>query len=276
MASVPNATSNGFFQDLFVSSPTDAQNNRDHLDHIAAYVDTTQGAWDLFRVFENAVTWCQKLLSTTQTTSAVLDRVSGVVNTAGIGLSIPAIITDCNNLRRSLANVVAVQDLPYSDSERSKKITQAYKRGFLDTMSFINDTSQAALFTQRVNVISFEPGQLSVIDGVNNATSAILDGVELVGECFKLQHYNSPEAQTRNPADASKLEEKKTLSYIIIAKDVASIGVAAIALVGILFGVAIQSIALVATVGLFLSSVWLTMKIASNFYNKLVVEAPIN
>jgi hypothetical protein len=207
--------------------------------------------------------------------TTLLNRVSEVVNTAGIGLSIPAIFTDCNNLRHSIANLFTVQDLPYSDPLRSRKITQAVKQGFLDGMALTNDTTQAALFAERVQLLPLEPNQLRTVDGVYNGTSVILDGAELVGEYYKLKSYHSPETQPRNEAEIAKLEEKKTLSWMIIVKDIASIGGSAIALVGILFGVATASIPILVTGGLLLSTTWLTMKLFSYFYNKIVVEAPV-
>jgi hypothetical protein len=278
MASIASASSSNFLYDLFGVSTADANaaENKDHLDHVAAYADTAQGAWDVFRAAEYMIAWIQKLSPVSEMGPTLLGRVSEVVNTAGIGLSIPAIINDCNNLRKSVINFFVSQELPYSDPQRSRNITQAAKKSFLDSLSLTNNTAQAALFAERVKIVEFEPSHLSGIDIVFNASSAILDTAELVGEYFKLNFYSSPEAHPRNQAEVGKLEERKRLSWMIIAKDVASIGAASLALYGIMIGVAAQSIAAVAMAGLVFSSIWLTMKISSHLYNKIVVEAPIN
>lgn len=267
----------GLLYDLFGAFPQpNVDVEQDPLDHLSAYIDSAQGTWDLFRFFENTFVWAQKLPSLSEKGSALLGRVSEVVNTAGIGLSIPAIIADCNNLRHSISNLISLQGLPYSDPLRTRKITQAAQKSFLDLMGLVNNSSQAIIFIDRVKIIIFEASHLRVIDGVYNATSVISDGAELAGECFKLKYYNSPAAQGRSTGEANKLEERKMLSWLIIAKDVASIASGAIALVAIVFGIAAHSVTMVATAGLVLSTVWFTLKITSYFYNKIVVEAPLS
>ncbi len=267
MASSSSTVSSGFFHNLFTPLPvSDAEERKDHLDHIAAYADTAGGAWDAFRGLEYITSWFQKIPSLAN--SAPLGKVCEVVNTAGIGLSIPAIISDCNNLRNSASNIKDTRNLPYSDPLRTRKITQAVKKVFLDLMSLVNDTSQAALFAERVKIAVINARNLRITDGIYNATSALLDSFECIGECFKLKHYYSP------AAERSKLREKKNLSWMIIVKDVASIGGSALALVAIVFGTATLNIAVVATAGLACSTVWLTMKLTSHFYNKIVVERP--
>lgn len=267
----------GIIDSLFTPLPeTEAvTNDKDHFDHVADYADSTQGAWDLFRFIDYTFSYVKMLPSISPNWVEVIGKTQEVANTVGIGLSIPKIISDCNNLRHNISRLFIVQDLPYSDPLRSIKISHAVKKSFLDLVDFTNTLSQAALFADNAKAFIFEASYLRIIDGVYNVTSVISDGSELITECFKLKHFHSPEAQPRNQAESTKLEERKKLSWMTIAKDIASIGGAAIALIGIVFEITTQGMALLSGAALLLSSVWLTMKIASYFYNKIVVGAPI-
>jgi hypothetical protein len=262
-------------QDLFTPIPENpVSRTKDHLDHVADYVDTSTGAWDIFRVIEHSLAYVKRLPSLDSGVMDLVEKVKGVAGSMGIGLSIPKIISDFNTLRRGLTNLFATQDLPYSDPLRTRKIAQVAKTSFINSIDFTNTLVQAAQFVDAAKVYLFDAVQLKWLDGANNLTSAISDGSELITECFKIHNYNSPEVQPRNPAEAAKLAEKRTLSWMIVAKDVASIAGSALALLGIVFGVATQSIAIVSISALALSTVWLTMKLATYFYNKIVVEAP--
>ncbi|MBS0603757.1 MAG: hypothetical protein JSS60_01830 [Verrucomicrobia bacterium] len=269
-------TSPGIFHNLFAPlPPSRVERQKDALDHVADYADSSAGAWDLFRVGNHIFSAVEMYLSPSHHLGDVVGRVKEVFNTAGIGLSIPQVFSDVNSLRRSIGNLLTVQDLPYSDPLRSSKIAQAAKKSFLDTVGLTNTAAQIALFVDNAKIFAFDSLHLRVIDGVYNVTSAIWDGAELIGEYFKLQHYHSPEAQPRNAAEAAKLEEKKTLSWITIAKDVASVALAAISIGAIVFGIATSSMAVVSVALLGLSAFWLTMKLTGYFYNKVIVEAPI-
>lgn len=271
---VQPTTAPGVFHDFFAPLPeTRAEQTKDSLDHIADYTDKSSGAWDVFRIGNHLFSAIELYLTPSHKFGDVVGRVKEVFNTAGIGLSIPQLFSDFNSLRRSVVNLLTVQDLPYSDPLRGRKIAQATKKSFLDTMNLTNTVAQIALFVDNAKIVVFEATQLRFIDGLYNITSAITDGVELVGEYFKLKQYHAPEAQPRNPAEAAKLEEKKTLAWITIAKDVASIALAAIALGTIVLGVAIGNAAIVSTAILGISTFWLTMKLAGYFYDKIIVEA---
>jgi hypothetical protein len=189
------------------------------------------------------------------------------MSTAGAGLSIPKIIGDCNTLRHSFSYLQGL-------SPDNPKVTQAVKKSFIDAIDLTNTLSQAALFIDHVKIFTFQAGHLRIVDGVCNATSAISDGAELVTEYFKLQGYYS-EGLPANAEENAKLDERKCLSWMVVTKDVASIGYAVVALACIVYGVAIQSVAFASSASLVLSTVWLVMKIATYFYAKIVVEVPI-
>lgn len=141
----------------------------------------------------------------------------------------------------------------------------------------MNDTSQATLFLEKVKLLPIEARQLKVVDGIFNATSGIIDGIEAIGEYFKLKFYHSAESQPRTDGEKIKLNQKKNLSWIVIAKDVASVAGAALALTAIIFAASFTAanMALIATGGLVCSSIWLGMKLTSIFYAKMVVDASI-
>jgi hypothetical protein len=178
-----------------------------------------------------------------------------------------------NNLRHSLGDLRKVKDLPYSDPLRARKVAQAAKKSFLDSVDLTWTLSQVATFINNAKIYVFKALQMKVIDGVNNVTSLISDGSELITECFKLKDYEAAKAQQRTPADAAKLEKHKRLTLINIAKNVASVAGAILAIVGIVFGIAVQSIPVIVGAVLVLNTIWLAMKLASHFYNKIVVEA---
>jgi hypothetical protein len=269
--------SSGLFHDLFAPLPhTPATRDKDYVDHVAEYADSAAGTWDVFRVIDLTLSYVKMLPSLSPSWLEMLGKVKDVANMAGIGLSIPKMIADCNTFRRSLSNLLAVHDLPYSDPLRTRKIAQAFKKSFVDSFDLTWTCTQAALFLNNAKIFMIEATQLRMLDGLNNIASVVSDSAELITECFKLKHFHSPEAQPRNPAESTKLEERKCLSWMTVVKDVTSIGTAAIALVGIIFGVATQSIAAIGIAVLVLSTVWLTMKLSTYFYNKIVVEAPIS
>lgn len=268
----------GIFRELFTPLPEpqpSAPPYKDHADHVAHYANTTEGAWDLFRFIDCTLSWFKMLPSIPARLLDTITKVDNVANAAGIGLSIPKILVDGNTLRNSFTQLLGVQDLPYSDPLRDRKIAQAAKKSFLDAINFTFTLSQATLFLDNARIWVLDAAKSTVVNTVFNATSIISDGADLITECFNLERYQSSEAQPRSAAESAKLEEKKWLSWMNVIKDVASVAGAALALVGIVFGIATASVPIIIA-GLALNTVWLTMKLASYFYNKIVVEAPLH
>ena len=267
--------SNSFLHDLFVPvHESKSHDVKDGIDYVAHYVDTTEGSWDFFRVVDQFLAIIQNVPSLSERANATLGKVRSIASTAGVGLSIPQIISNANSLRHSVSKLFSCQDLPYNDPLRTRKIAQAFKKAFIDSVNLTFIVSQATLFLDNVKLIALKTRELFVVNGIFNLTSLISDGAEGIAECFKLGDYYSPQTQPRTDADRAKLEEKKTLSWLIIAKDAVSVAAAAIALVGVVFGFAIEGVLVLSATLLVLNTVWLTMKLASYFYNKAVVEAP--
>ncbi|HKY52906.1 MAG TPA: hypothetical protein VJM08_01320, partial [Anaerolineales bacterium] len=198
----------GFLRDLFTPLPENQTSpEKDPLDHAADYADTSAGAWDVFRCVDHALSWLKMLPSLPDRHFEGIQKVKDVASAAGMGLSVPKMIADFNTFRRGLCSLFATQDLPYSDPLRTRKIAQAAKKSFIDAADLTNTVTQAALFADNAKLVLFEAGQLNAIDGVNNLTSVISDGSELITECVNLQNYHSAESQPRNQAEAAKLAE---------------------------------------------------------------------
>jgi hypothetical protein len=268
----------GFFHDLFAPLPEQGRKRKDLFDHVADYAETSEGAWDVMRFGNHVFAAIETTLSIPSGFADLITKAKGVFDSAGAAISIPRMIANLNALKGSVEQFFISQNLPYSDPLRDRKIAQAGKAGFVDSMALANTVAQAALFLVGATVFSLTAVQLCLLEAFYNATGGLLDGIEMVGEGVKLQQYQAPEAQPRNPAEATKLEEKKTLAWITIAKDVASIALAALTLAPLIaksLGLVLVAPLVSPTAILAISAFWLAMKITSYFYNKLVVEASV-
>lgn len=264
--------STGFFSNLFAPLPEERASSptrRDGFDHVATYLDSTTGAWDLFRVIDHALEYVKNIPSLSDSARNLTSKVSGAISLSGISLSIPAIFTEANSFRKKIYQFAVSQDLPYSDGLRHQKIVQAGKGAVLSGMSLANTVSQASLFLDQVKIVDL--GEfLPTVDFIYQGTSLVTDGAELIEEAYKLNLYQSE--RPRSPRETAELEEKTWLSWMVVVKDVASVALAGIALVGIVFGIAASSMAVAAPAVLVLTSVWLSMKIASYFYKQILEE----
>lgn len=276
---IHSTSSNHFFTDLFTpispESTEEKKEKKDVLDRVAEYTDTASGARDVFRIGNYIFSVIELTLSPLNKFAGTVGKIKEVFNAAGIGLSMPQIFSDINSLRGSISDFFRMQNLPYNDSLRERKVAQAAKKSFLDTMNLTGTVTQIILFADNAKIFIFEAVHLRIVDGIFNITGAIVDGAELVGECFKLKQYHSLDVHTQREGEATKLQEKKTLSWLLIAKNVASVALAAISLGVIVSGVAAGNVLAFPVVVLGLSGFWLTMKLATYFYNKVIVESPI-
>ena len=275
----PIASSN-FFADLFTPLPSSATEqkkaNKDILDHVADYTETTSGAWDVFRVGNHVFSAIELIMSPLNKFAGVVNKTKDIFNSAGFGLSIPQLFSDSNSLRHSATDLMKAHNLPSSDPLKNKKITLAAKKSFLDTMNLTGTVAQISLFLDHAKIFIFDAMPLKILDGVLNLTGVITDGAEFIGECFKLKHYASPEAQPRSTAESTKLQQKKALALLVIAKNVASIALGVISIGVIILGIATTTFSAFSVTILGISAFWLTMKLASYFYNKVIVESPMD
>ncbi len=276
---VHTATSTSFFHNFFAPLPENtAEKSKGALDHVSEYVESTEGAWDTFRLGNHFFSFFEQGLDPSHRFVELFGKMKDLFDSAGAALSIPVFISCANSLRRSTIQLFHVHDLPYNDPARDQKLAQATKKSFVDSMSLTFIVAQGALFFEGVKILLLTAAQLSFVNVVYNVSGAAGDTVELGEQYYKLQHYNSPEAQPQNQIEATKLEEKKTLAWLTIAKDVASIALSVIALnplmaelIGFSF---IYMPAFAPATVLAISAFWLAMKISSYFYKVAVVEAP--
>lgn len=229
------------------------------------YPASPQGIRDCFRIIEYAASFFASFPGLNHDSRTYLDKISKVMDTAGIGLSIPRTITDMFNLNNSIRQYRRIRSTVFRDSMQRKVSIHAQKKIFLSGLSLTNTLSQASLFIHQVDLISLGK-YIPLADGIYNVTSIVSDGIELVEESFKLQQYNS----TIGGVQTAFLREKKTLSYMKIIKATSSIAGSVLAIVAIFF-VAFQ-MPFVATIILVFDIAWLTMKITGNLYEKILNE----
>ncbi len=240
---------------------------KDFFDHIAAHFTTVNGVWDGFRIVEYVAALPEYFLSLTPARQDFFNQITHVMNRAGIALSVPKIITNIHNLRHSVCQIQQANSISYSHPERSKVIAHAKKGFIINFMNLGNDTAQAAMFLHEVSILKMGK-YYPVADGIYNVTSIVNDTIELIDECFKLHHYNSLPALT--DGETNTIQEKRTLSWMKIAKDLPSIIGSVIAFAAIFF--AALQVPAVAALSLGLSVAWLTMKLTSVFYEKIILE----
>ena len=269
MLSAVQQQPSGFFHDLFAPLPEESTSepvSKDGLDRVSAYTDSTSGAWDFFRVVNQATGYFKEIPSLSDSARQLFLKGSEASNLSGISLSIPTIFSDLNTLRKKIGAFSEAQALPDDDPLRRQKVLQAGKGTFLSAMWLTNTVSQAGLFLHEAKVADLAQ-YVPAIDSVYQGSSLISDGAELVEQAYKL---NSDRAmQWLTP---TQIEEEKNLARIVIIKDLASVVLAVISLGGIALGIAVFSIQPIAWIGLGLSTVWLTAKISSYFYKGIIQE----
>jgi hypothetical protein len=259
----------GFFSSQHKHTQTNPQQVRSKgvFDHIHDHLMTANGAWDFFRVFDHAVSFLKYLPSLTPNYRDFFNKVSGVMNKAGIALSLPKIIIDVNNVCGSMSSLRHVQTTSPLDPDRDKQIGYAYKKSLVDGMNLVNTTSQISLFLNEVSLISLGKHGVKV-DFIYNLSSIVNDTIEFFEEIVKLRDFGSH--STRSESEETMLQEKKNLSWMKIAKAAPSIMGSALAISSLFF--TLFQAPVLAAVSLGLSACWLTMKLTSMLYEKIIAE----
>jgi hypothetical protein len=245
---------------------------KDCLDHIAEYTASGSGAWEILYVVDQALSYVRLLPSLSELGRSLIGRVSDAVNTIGLALSIPAVFSDCVTLRNSVSRLYELKDLPTADPFRHRKILLGSKAVVLDALMLTNNFTYIPYLLEHLKIQLFEARHLPIFEGIYNGTSIILDGVEFVEEGFKINQYYHLDRSSMTPEQKQRIEEKQCLSWMVVAKDVSSVAISAISIIGLVFGLAIEGVGVLAIGFLVLSSFWLTIKIVSYFYNQLVIE----
>jgi hypothetical protein len=235
-------------------------------DHIGGHFFTLNGAWDGLRIVEY-ISELSQYIPMTPVRKEFFEHVASVMSKCGNALSMPRIIADIHFMKNSARHIRQVNTLPAEQLERSKIVAHAKKSMVTSSMNLGNDLAQATLFLNDVSILKL--GKYApVAEGIYNVTGLINDTIELVDEAFKLHHYKTAPAKDDN--ERTTLGEKKTLSWLKIAKDLPSIIGAVLAIAAIFF--AALQIPIVAAISLGLTVSWLTMKLASTFYEKITAD----
>jgi len=270
-----------FFQDVFVESTPDLPSQRlkgDAIDVVAGYSDpkdgsgyleTRDGCWDLARLAELMTRVWQAGLGLNPNAPTRLNQFQQAAGTASLAFAVPSAFSAINQVRHNLSDLkAAVQS---SDDTRSVKIARAVKKSFFNLAWFTNDCCQVTVFLTRIRALDLSDARLKGVDVLANGTGVILDGTELIGEYYKLSKYTSLEKKA-SPAYKVHLGYTKTLSWIVIAKDIAGIAGSFLALTGLLARDTFEKIPFAATAALTCSVLWLSLKITAHFYQKLAVD----
>ncbi len=256
--------------DLFAPIQTASTPSRPKsvIDHVKDYVGSTSGAWDFFRALDYAISPWKFTNLLSESSLEQVHRISGVVGTAGASLCMPTLVTDAIGLKRSVDDLTHIHQCPTSDPERSKKIAQAYKKTVINGADLGYTFCQSSRFLNEANVIALG-SSLPVFSGVQQVCGIVSDGNELIEESYKLHNYQA-DSSASTDQEKSLMAAKKNLSWLKIAKDIPSIAMSALALVGIFFA-SVASSPVVPIIFLSLSVSWLTFKVSSYFYENIVV-----
>ena len=256
-----------FFSPLTQPYPaTQDSQHKDTCDHVTGYLGTIYGAWDFNRVFSYLLSYF-KYVPLQEDRKEFLNHVRAQANIFGTALSIPKTLLDANNLRNSVRHLRQVRTNPPVHPERKKIIAHAFKKCTIDLMNFFNSIAQDLTFLHDVKIIKIGKCYPAA-DAAYNVTSIVPDTIELVDEVYKLRHYKTLSPHTES--DKIMVKEKKTLSWLKIAKSAPSIVGAVIGLATIFF--ASLQMPIVAISMLSFNVAWLTFKLISNFYEKIVVD----
>lgn len=239
-------------------------------DHIGSHFFTLNGAWDAARIIEYLAS-IGKCIPMPAERKEFFDRVSSLMSKCGNFLSIPRIVADVHFLKNSARHIKQVNNLPADQPERHNIAAHAKMNVVVSTMNLVNDASQAVIFLNDTSIIKLGKG-LPVAEGVYNVSSIVNDTIELLRESYKVHDYNSTPAA--NEEQRVSLNEKRTLSWLNIAKAVPSIVGSVLAIAAIFFA-ALQA-PVFAVISLGLSVAWLTMKLVSTFYEKIITDRQIH
>lgn len=249
-----------------IAAPAAPRPAKDCQDIILAHFTTLNGAWDVFRIVEYVLSFLKHISLCTPGKEGFAYAAS-VMNKAGIALSVPRLIGDVHGFKNSVDHIRNMSENPQA-AHHSQMIAQAYKGGVVNAMNIVNDTAQAVQFLHKVGIAPLGK-YLCVAEGFDNASSLINDTIELVSRVFHLHRSYTEDAPASEDA-ARELQENINLSWLIVAKDVPSI-VGCVIAVATLFFASLQT-PIVAMISLGLSTMWLTMKLTSTFYEKIFIE----
>lgn len=237
-------------------------------EHVIHHFSTLNGVWDAFRFGNYFSSFAKFLFAAGSSQYNFLKHTASVMDRSGSMLSLPRLVADLHALKTSVRQVRQSGHTSSSADPLERRVAAHAKKYFLTHfMNLGNDLAQGALVLNELSVLKL--GRcVPIVDGIYNVTGLVNDTIDLVDESCKLHHYNSEEAATE--AETETLKEKKNLSLLKIAKSIPSIIGAVIGIAAIFFS-SLQ-IPTVGVVLLGLNSIWLTFKLASTFYEKIIAD----
>ncbi len=231
------------------------------MDEGAQYLTTAEGAQDLFRVFGTATSLI-KAIPDHPFPRALVNRVDQAMSTMSSGFSVPGLFVSARKLVNGVLDVLGAHSVAAADPHRAHRIVQAYKEVGVKGLVVANDASHALIYMHGAKVWNLGQ-EMPGIETVFNGTAAALDGSEVFDETYALR---------QGWRDTTPLgNEKRTLSCLKIAKDVASIAYCVLALAVAGTTVLVAGFT-AAQVSLGLGTAWLTLKLYCYFREKLFVE----
>lgn len=115
---------------------------------------------------------------------------------------------------------------------------------------------------------------LPFVNGTFYITSLAGDGIDLFEQIADVSTHRTDMASAAISQERKdQIQEKITLGHINIAKDMASIAAVVATIASLFFVVSMSGVSVLPLVGLGCTVLWLSAKITSNFYQKMVIEA---
>jgi hypothetical protein len=140
----------------------------------------------------------------------------------------------------------------------AQTVQGAAKDALLQSVDFLNTIGEGGTFLHNKKWVDLGAAG-PWMGGLYSTTSLISDGVDM-------------HAQISNLQDPAACAESQWLSIVKLVKDVASILLSLISLTALILGIAIETVFLLPSAALGLSTVFIISKIYGYFYERVVVE----
>ncbi len=258
-----------------IPSPPPVAREEDGLDHAAAYAKEAEGVRNLSKVFSHAARYALLLPHLTEGQRKTAERVQQAGESIDGLLSIPYLISNINDFRHHVTALDDALHLPESDPHKAAKVQKALKKTTLSGFTIVNTGTEAAGVVHGLKWIDLGAAA-PVVSGANSLTTLITDGAEGIDQIHKLQKYPHKIALAETPARRSYYEQKLQLAQCTLIKDAASVAMAIIGILSLIFGALITGIYVIVPIVLGLSTVYLAGSIIGFFYKKIIEEQKNN
>ncbi len=239
--------------------------------HVIDYLDSSSGVWDFSRVCELFFSYLHSLPILSDSNRLRSEKISGVFAVTGAALSLPQLVVDIHAWVSSFSHLFSSAKLSEKDPSRQARVTHAAKKALINTSNLGNTFTQALIFFNESKLVNLAK-QMPVVNFFFNSTSLLSDGVECVQEAKKVSKYMAKLSKGVPLRKVERWQGKLKLAWMKIAQASSSVAMAVIGLGALAAGVAVTSLPILSSVSLGLLTVWLTSKISSYFYEKILEE----